>query len=430
MTKHTVIIGNGISGVTAARHIRKLSANKITIISAETEYFFSRTALMYVYMGHMNFEHIKPYEDHFWKKNRIDLKKAFVEAVDTDYKQLKLSGGEIFDYDDLIIASGSKPNKFGWKGQDLPGVQGLYSWQDLELMEENTKDIQHALIVGGGLIGVEMAEMLTSRGIGVTFLVREDRFWGNILPKEEGGLISRHLKSHHIDLRLESELEEIIAGEDGRVEKIKTKAGEIINCQFVGLTVGVIPNIEFIKNSKIETNRGVLVNEFLETNVPNVYAIGDCAEFIQHPTGRKNIEQVWYTGKMMGETIAQSICGNKTAYKPGVWFNSAKFFDIEYQTYGQVSAVPNEDEIELYWEHSKQEKCIKLVYNKNENNLVGVNAFGIRIRHQVIDKWIKEKTPIYTVLDHLNEANFDPEFFENNIHQLAALFKNKLPENA
>ena len=264
----------------------------------------------------------------------------------------------------------------------------------------------------------------------MTFLVREDRFWGNILPKEEGGLISRHLKSHHIDLRLESELEEIIAGEDGRVEKIKTKAGEIINCQFVGLTVGVIPNIEFIKNSKIETNRGVLVNEFLETNVPNVYAIGDCAEFIQHPTGRKNIEQVWYTGKMMGETIAQSICGNKTAYKPGVWFNSAKFFDIEYQTYGQVSAVPNEDEIELYWEHSKQEKCIKLVYNKNENNLVGVNAFGIRIRHQVIDKWIKEKTPIYTVLDHLNEANFDPEFFENNIHQLAALFKNKLPENA
>ncbi|MFT4755742.1 MAG: NADH oxidase (H2O2-forming), partial [Vicingaceae bacterium] len=179
--KHIAIIGNGISGVTAARHIRKLSDHKITLISAETEHFFSRTALMYVYMGHMKREHIKPYEDHFWSKNRIDLKMGFVSNVDASNKKLLFDSGEEMPFDDLIIASGSKPNKFGWKGQDLDGVQGLYSWQDLELMEENSTNCERAVIVGGGLIGVEMAEMFLSRGIKVTFLVREKRFWGNVL---------------------------------------------------------------------------------------------------------------------------------------------------------------------------------------------------------------------------------------------------------
>jgi len=94
MQEHIAIIGNGISGVTVARHIRKLSDKKITIISAETEYFFSRTALMYVYMGHMKFEHTEPYEDWFWEKNRIALKKGFVKTIDTSNKMLHFAEGD------------------------------------------------------------------------------------------------------------------------------------------------------------------------------------------------------------------------------------------------------------------------------------------------------------------------------------------------
>ena len=130
--EHIVIIGNGISGVTAARHIRKNSDKEITIVSAEAEYFFSRTALMYVYMGHLKFEHTQPYESWFWKKNRINLKKGFVSKVNSDVNELEFSNGEKLNYDKLIIATGSKPNKFGWPGQDLNGVFGMYHKQDLE----------------------------------------------------------------------------------------------------------------------------------------------------------------------------------------------------------------------------------------------------------------------------------------------------------
>ena len=203
--EHIVIIGNGISGVTTARHIRKLSDKKITIVSGETDHFFSRTALMYVYMGHMKYEHTKPYENYFWKKNRIDLKRGFVDKVNHANKSLEFSDGTNLSYDKLVLAVGSKPNKFGWPGQDLDGAQGLYSFQDLEKLEKNApnnKICKHAVIVGGGLIGIELAEMLASRAIPVTFLVRDQSFWNGVLPQGESEMINRHIKNHHVDLRL------------------------------------------------------------------------------------------------------------------------------------------------------------------------------------------------------------------------------------
>ncbi len=428
--EHIVIIGNGISGVTAARHIRKNSNKRITIVSAESEYFFSRTALMYVYMGHMKFEHTQPYENWFWKKNKIDLKQGFVQKIETKEKELIFKNGEVLKYDKLIIATGSAPNMFGWPGQDLKGVQGLYSKQDLEnvaLNAPNNKECKRAVIVGGGLIGIELAEMLRSRDIPVTFLVRETSFWNGVLPKGESELINKHILEHHIDLRLSSSLKEIISDENGKAKAVViAETGEVVPCDFVGLTAGVSPNINFIKSSEIETNRGVLVNRFLETNIKDVFAIGDCAEQREAIGNRRPIEAVWYTGRMMGETVAQTICGNKIEYKPGHWFNSAKFLDIEYQTYGWVWAQPRENEAHFYWEHKSNKISITINYNKTTQQFIGVNTFGIRMRHEIFDKWLTENKTVAYVIEHLSTANFDPEFFKNYEKEISTAFKNEL----
>lgn len=424
-----VIIGNGIAGITAARHIRKNSNNEIVVISAETEFFFSRTALMYVFMGHMRFEDIKPYEDWFWEKNRIDLIFNRVETIVPESKKLICSDGQQISYDKLILAVGATPNKFGWPGQDLKGVQGLYSYQDLMSIEENAKEAKHAVIVGGGLIGVELAEMLLSRGIKVTFLVRENRFWGNVLPKEEGSLISKHILKHHVDLRFEEELNEIIDDGKGRVKAIRTKKGELIECDIVGLTAGVSPNVDFLKHSPLEINRGIKVNKFLETNLPNVYAIGDCAEFNQSVNGRRPIEQVWYTGRIMGETVAQTICGNRMAYNPGPWFNSAKFFDIEYQTYGWVLANLQEGERDFYWEHESGEIALHVVWDEQSNLFKGINIFGIRMRHELFNSWLMNRASIDEVMAGLSHANFDPEFFKHHEKAIIAEFNSKTGKN-
>ena len=183
-------------------------------------------------------------------------------------------------------------------------------------------------------------------------------------------MINRHIQSHHIDLRLPSNLKEIKSDSNGQVKSvIIEETGEEIPCNVVGLTAGVTPNVDFLKSSKIDLGRGVLVNRYLETNIEDVYAIGDCAE--QHTAigNRRPIEAVWYTGRMMGETLAQTLCGNRIEYKPGHWFNSAKFFDIEYQTYGWVHGMKGQPEYEthFHWKHEDDTKCITIAYHKDSN---------------------------------------------------------------
>lgn len=422
---HVVIIGNGISGITTARHVRKLSNHKITVISAETEHFFSRTALMYIYMGHMKFEHTKPYEDWFWKKNRINLVFDLVKHVDFHQKQLSMQKGETIHYDKLVIATGSKPNKFGWPGQDLNGVQGLYSKQDLDLMEENSAGLERAVIIGGGLIGIEMAEMFHSRHIPVTFLVRENSFWNKVLPAEESEMINRHILENGIDLRLGEELDAIIDDGHGNVAAITTKKGDKIDCGFVGLTVGVSPNLDFLKDTSLEIDKGVLINEKQESNIKDVYAVGDCAQHRNPPVGRRPLEQIWYTGKIQGENCARNICGKTSIYDPGLFYNSAKFFNIEYQIYGDVPVPEPQGISSVYWQHENGKQAIRVVFEKESRAVIGFHLMGIRYRHEVSDKWIREKTTIEKVIKNLKKANFDPEFHKRYEKDVQRVFKSQ-----
>lgn len=421
--ENIIIIGNGISGVTLARHVRKRSNHKITIISSETEFFFSRTALMYVYMGHMKFEHTQPYENNFWKKNNINLIKGLVVHVNTKEKEIILDDDTVVNYDKLVIATGSKPNKFDWPGQDLKGVTGLYHKQDLETLETFSPNCKRAVIVGGGLIGIELAEMLRSRNIPVTFLVREKSFWDAVLPYEESQMINRHIAEHHIDLRLETSLKEIVSDENGCAKAVITDKNETIACQIVGLTAGVSPNINFLKKSGIALGRGVKVNCFLETNIKDIYAIGDCAEQHEAIGLRRPIEAVWYTGRMMGETLAQTLIGKRTAYNPGHWFNSAKFLDIEYQTYGWVWAHKKDYEEQFYWEHSSGKKAIRISFHKETRSFLGINTFGIRMQHAFFDKALIENQSVDDVIKNLKSANFDPEFYTSFENEIQATFK-------
>ena len=412
-SRHFVIIGNGISGITFARHLRKGDDQaRITVISGESPYFFSRTALMYVYMGQMKWEHTQPYEPHFWRKNRIDLKQAWVKTITFESKTLVFDSGETLNYDILVLATGSKPAFFGWPGQDLKGVQGLYTKQDLETMEAITSQpMEHAVIVGGGLIGIELAEMLTYKKISVTFLVRENRFWEQVLPQAEANLVQKHIIQNSIDLRLETELKEILSDAHGNARAVVTSSGEEIPCSFVGIATGVTPNVDFLKNTSLAIGNGIKVNTYFESSLPDVYAIGDCAEFDQPPgPGRRTLEQVWYTGRMQGETLAYSFCHKPVAYQPGVWFNSAKFFAIEYQTYGWVSPEKVDGERDFYWEHRDGKVSFRMAMDQ-EGKILGVLNLGFRLRHEFCDRAIREKWSGEKVMQELGKGVFDPEFY-------------------
>lgn len=426
--RQIVILGNGIAGITAARHIRKRSDDEILVISGESDHFYSRTALMYIYMGHMAYENTKPYEDHFWQENRIRLMRAWIRSVDTEKRLLHDALGRQIPYDVLILATGSKSNKFGWPGQELTGVQGLYSLQDLESMEQHTRGIERGVVVGGGLIGIEMSEMMHSRGIPVSFLVRESSWMEQVFPAEESEMINQEIRDNGIDLRLGTELERIEGDDRGRVEAAVTKNGERIPCQFLGLTVGVSPNIDFLQGSGIECERGVMVDERLQTSVPGVYAIGDCAQVREPKPGRRPVEPLWYTGRIMGEYVARIICGDELAYDPGLWFNSAKFYDLEWQVYGKVPRSPGEGEETLFWRDPTGKKSIRINYEDNgDRPVVGFQVMGIRYRHDVCQEWIEAGKPLAWVLENLGVVNFDPELYRQHEKDLVAVYNEKFP---
>ena len=129
---------------------------------------------------------------------------------------------------------------------------------------------------------------------------------------------------------------------------------------------------------------------------------------------RRPVEAVWYTGRMMGETVARTLCGQRTEYRPGHWFNSAKFLDIEYQTYGWVSPEPGPEEAHFHWRHPREKACLTLACQPGNGGLLGINTFGMRLRHEVLDRWLTEGLPIGEVLARLGEALFDPEFYRDH----------------
>jgi len=421
---HVVVLGNGITGVTAARELRKRQPDwRITIVSGESRYHYSRPALMYVFMGHMRYQDTKPYPDSLWAEERLELLQAWVCEVDVDQKCLKLRDGESLAYDKLLIATGSKPNKFGWPGQDLAGVQGLWGLQDLKLLYENSQSARHAVIVGGGLIGIEMAEMLHSRRIHVSFLVRESSYWDNVLPPEESAMINRHIRALGFELQLETELKEIEDDGSGRACAVHTSKGERMPASVVGLTAGVSPNVDLVRGSAIECGRGVLVDWSMRTSAPDVFAAGDCAELVTEGDARNVIQQVWYTGKLQGRLAAAVMAGEEARYDPGIWYNSAKFLDLEYQTYGRVN-MRVEGESNVYWEHPDGQHCARLVHLNG--TIIGFNTMGMRWRHEVCERWLAEERPVDWVVDHLEEIHFDPEFFRRHEAEIRRSMKEQL----
>ncbi|KAA9345923.1 NAD(P)/FAD-dependent oxidoreductase [Adhaeribacter soli] len=420
-SKHVIIIGNGIAGVTAAITIRKLSDYCITVISGENEHFYARTALMYLYLGQLRYENIKPYEDWFWQENRIELRHAWVNRIEFEEKTLILASGETLAYDKLLLATGSQTAFYNWPGQESKGVHGFYDLEDLAKIEKATQRGGKAILVGGGLIAVELAEMLHSRNIDTTILIRDAHYWGKNLPKAEAEMVRKRLEQKGINLLFKTTLEQLEQDSEGWVCAAITNEQERIPCTFVGIATGVQPNLELVKNGSINTQKGILVDQFLETNIPEVFAAGDCAELA---FAENRIEQIWYTGRIQGETAGYNICGHQVPYERGVPFNSAKFFDLEFQTYGSVNPEVNTEESSLFWQNEAGTASIRINYLKDElKTVTGFVLLNVRYRQEVCETWIREQKPLEYVMKHLKEANFDPEFHRRHEKSIQHVYK-------
>ncbi len=372
---------------------------------------------MYAYMGDLRWSDLKPYEDDFWPKNRLDLIQDTVTGIDVDAHTVDLLAGGRMHYDKLVIATGSRPNRFGWKGEYAHGVQGLYSMQDLSAMESATDGISCAVVVGGGLIGIEMAEMLRVRSIDVHMLVREPAYMDYLFSADESELIHQQIRRHGVHLHLGTELDFIETDDDGRAIAVITKSGQRLDASFVGLAVGVHPNADLARQSGIETGKGVLVTTTFETSAPDVFAVGDCAEFRKPLAHGGRIEQLWYSGRRQGRALGRMLASESGTYTAPLFFNSAKFFDLEYQTYGDVPPKPTDQVTCRQW--TSHNRMIRVAAERSTGRILGVNGIGIRLRQEVAASMIRRGDDAALTPDQVQTLLFEPEFFRADTKQIA-----------
>ena len=416
-----VIVGNGVAGIEAALALRARKSPveaSICVIGSESDFFFSRTALMYAYMDVMERRDLEPFERESYERQHIELIRDHVVDVDGERQLVTLASGKSIAYDKLLLAVGAKPRLFPWQGVDEieTGLVHFVSMQDLDQCEQLTPSTREAVVIGGGLIGIELVECLSFHGVKTTFLVREPYFWPMALGQEEGEMITEHIRHHGVDLRHHEEITEALVDASGRVRAVRTDKDEEIACQMLGIAVGVIANCDFLKETTtpVAVGRGIQVNRAFETSVPNVYAAGDCCE-IDIGTERPLIETIWYSAKLHGRLAAASMLGDTIRYEPPLFYNSTKFMEIEFTTVGQAVDLPD-GTMSVYRKHPSKEISQRIVFN-DDREVIGFNMLGSRWDHTVLERWIHQRRDVAWVREHLHDAQFDHEFGRAKLEQ-------------
>ena len=407
-----VIIGNGVAGTTAALALRERDKRAdITLIGGESDYFFSRTALMYAYMDRMNLRDLEPFERKVYGAQRIERRRAWVKDLDACAHEIHFADGGSLRYDKLLLAVGSVPNRFAWPGLEnvRDGVTHFVSMQHLEACERLTPSTKRAVVVGGGLIGVELVECLRHHGVEVEFIVREDSYWPIALAPEEGKLVAEEIERHGVRLRLAEEVVEVLSDpQTGRVSSVRTSKGGEIGCQMLGICIGVRPGVDWLKQVRTPPalGRGIQASPEFRTSLPDVWTAGDCAEFAG-PNGKTVVEQIWYSAKRQGELAARAMLGDTVGYEPPLFYNSAKFFELEYTTVGQAVNLP-EGAVAFSHRVPGQRANVRIV--ERNNAVIGFNMLGARWNHRQFEAWIRERRRLDEVIANLHLAQFDVEF--------------------
>lgn len=415
---HYAIVGNGICGTEAALALRQRDAEaRITLVSDEHDHLYSRPALMYVFAGQLSLRDTEPYDRRLYERMCFERVRGRVAAVDGPGHALVFEDGGRLSWDRLLLAVGSKGRPAPWPGSQGPGLHYFVTLRDLEGLDREARKGMRAVVLGGGLIGVEVAEILLARGLEVTFVIREDWYFPLALDRSEATLVAEHMRGHGCDVRLGVGVAEVLRAEGGRVRGVRLEDGQEVPCAVVVSAIGVVPNTVFLEGSGIELSKGgaVEVDQALRTSVPDVFAAGDCAS-VSWADGSRRPEQLWYTARDQGRSAAASMLGDEVAYRRGTWYNSAKFFDIEYTTAGWVPVLLNWDNTPLEpgpdvrcWHQRPARSESQRIVCKGDR-VVGFNMLGSRWNHEPLLRWIQERRSLDWVLGHLREAQFDEEF--------------------
>jgi NAD(P)H-nitrite reductase large subunit len=341
MPGNYVIIGAGPAGVYAAEAVRASDpSGNITILTDEPHPFYSRPGIAYLLIDMISPQQLIARRPEHWQTMRIDLVTgARVVRILPAQQAVILSDGRSLPYDRLLIAAGAgavPPHSF--PGGDLDGVVTFDTLEDARDLLRRARTARGAVVVGGGITAMEVAEGLAHQGVETHYLLRKNTLWSNLLNQTESGLIERQIRAHGVQIHFYEEIASI-HGQGGRVTGVALKSGASLDVDLVAVCIGVRPNLGLVEGTGIAVERGILVDEHLRTSIPGIYAAGDCAQIYDRWSGQYRLDSLWPTaiesGRMAGLNMARP---DAPPYVKRVSFNAALLFGVHMTAMGQVGA--------------------------------------------------------------------------------------------
>lgn len=373
-TQH-VIIGAGPSGIVAAETIRKLDPlAAITIIGDEPEAPYSRMAIPYLLEENIleHGTHLRKTDQHY-ESQGIHIIHGRVKQIDTQNNTVTLTTDDSqINWERLLIATGSTPVVPPIPGLDNPKVSNCWTLEDSRKIIEGVKPGAVVVQIGAGFIGCIILESLVKRGAELTVVEMEDRMVPRMLDEQCGTMLKNWCVSKGVNVLTNTQVKRI-EDQSSRL-KVSISDGEPIIADYVISATGVISNMSFLEGSGIETDRGILVNHNLETNIPGVYAAGDVAQGLDFSTGEYTVQAIQPTaadhGIICGKNMVQ---GNLTEHKGSVLMNVLATLDLISVSYGRWEGIEGGEHSELIDEDNY--RYIRLQFDGDK--LIGANTLGI-----------------------------------------------------
>ncbi|UVH60533.1 FAD-dependent oxidoreductase [Variovorax paradoxus] len=331
-----LVVGAGQAGAQVASALRQFKyQGSIGMVGDEMDPPYERPPLSKDYLsGDKNFERILIRPEKFWNERNIDLllgRRAV--SVDADAKHIALSDGCLIGYRKLVWATGGEPRRINCEGSRLGGVLYVRTRADIDRILEQLPSTRHVAVIGGGYVGLEMAAVLTKLGKSVTVLEAVDRVLARVAGEQLSRFYEAEHRSHGVDVRLGARVE-CIEGIAGKATGVRLAEGPVVPADMVIIGIGIVPAVAPLLAAGASGSNGVAVNNFCETTLPNVYAIGDCAlhanEFADGSPVRLESVQ---NANDMATTVAKAISGDAQPYRAAPWFWSNQY-DLRLQTVG------------------------------------------------------------------------------------------------
>jgi len=373
---HYVIIGAGPAGVNAAEHLRKHDpSGQITMLMAEEVPPYSRMALPYYLVGNIEAEgtYLRKKDNHFDSLN-IELKQGRASSVDTAAKQITLLGGETLSYDKLLIASGATATRPPIPGIDLDGVHNCWSLQDSHKIVADTKPGSKVILMGAGFIGCIILEALAARGVELTVIEMENRMVSRMTNEVMGTMIKDWCVAKGIKVMTSTKVTEIASVDGDDPLHVKTEGGETLPADVVICATGVRSNTAFLDGSGVNVDMGIVVDDFMQTSVPDVYAAGDVAQGKDLSTGDYYVQAIQPTAVEHGKLAAQNMVhGHKNPHPGNINMNVLDTVGLISTSFGMWMGVDGGEEGEM----SDVDNFKYLNLQFKDDVLVGASSLGM-----------------------------------------------------